>query len=558
MTFAETRANTTAHGPHFFALPVFSFSRQTIVLDCGAGHVAAGVFARGGGRLRLEQFAWETFSVPPGREKEWPNALRRALGAVATRLKYRGPATVVLPGHLVLTKFVKAPRVDAAKREKVVRFEAQQNLPYALPDVAWGHVVAGGSDLDLDVMLCAAKREAIDALCTSCEEAGFQPRALVPGVLALRAAVAARKNDEPTLFADLGARSTTLLLLESRRVHARTLTLGGQHVTQQLVEIQDGEWADAEALKLSARNTDVVAPAVASFATRLGQEITRSAVHFKRSAGAASPVRLVVTGGASRTSGLAERLAARLGVPVETFDPLASVEVAPPAADAGVAAVAAHLADLVGAALAHFARGAATINLLPPRLIARENTRRRQPWFAAAAVLAAAAFLPPLHFYREWEAALRQKSLALDAEIAPLRQRDARNRQNLEKLAALQQQLAALHGLAARRANWQQLFADLQDRFVKVEDVWLERVQLSSGAAEAGAPLRVAVSGRMLDRTNPLARVSEDAKRRVAALLTSVVESPFVSVVDNERFDDRQPGILRFDVVLVAEPSRPL
>ncbi|MBI2514467.1 MAG: pilus assembly protein PilM [Opitutae bacterium] len=537
---------------------MFSFSCQTIVIDCGASHLAAGVFACGGGRLRLEQFAWETFSVPSGREEEWPNALRGALSAVATRLKVRGPATIVLPGHLVLTKFIKTPRVDAAKREKVIRFEAQQNIPYALTDVAWGHAVAGGADLDLDVMLCAAKLEAIDALCASCEAAGFQPRALVPGALALNAAVRACASAEPTLFANLGARSTTLLLLANGRLHARSFTLGGQHVTQQLVEIQDCDWADAEALKLSARNPDAVAPAIESFATRLGQEITRSAVHFKRSAGAASPVRIVLTGGAARASGLGERVAARLNVPVENFDPLASLEVARPAADAGVVEVAPHLADLVGAAQAHFAGDAATINLLPPRLLTRENTRRRQPWLALAAVLVAAAFVPPLQYYREWDAALHRKSVALDAEIALLREREARNRANLEKLAELQHQVAALRDIAARRASWQQLLADLQERFVKVEDVWLERVQLSSDATDASAPLRVAVSGRMLDRTNPLSRASEDAKRRVVALLTSIVDSPLVSAVDNERFDDRQPGLLRFDVVLVAEPSRPL
>lgn len=531
---------------------------RVAVLDCGASHVTAGVFSRGGGRLRLEQFAWKSFSIASGREEEWHETLLGALGAVAIQLRYRGPVTVVLPSHLVLTKFIKTPRVDAAKREKIIRFEAQQNIPYAMSDVAWDHVVTGESDLDLDVMLCAAKLEAVDALCAAVESAGLQPRVLVPGVLALRAALESRGAAEPTLYANLGARSTTLLLVENRRVHARTLAVGGQHVTQQLVEIQDCDWADAEEWKTSGRNAAVVAPAVESFATRLGQEITRSAVHFKRQSAAASPTRIVLTGGAARAANLPDLLGARANVPVEIFDPLAAVEIQRAAADAGVAEAALHLADLVGAAQLQFASDARSVNLLPPRLRTREDTRRRQPWFAAAAVLVAAACVAPLLYYRDWEAALRQKIVAVDAEIAPLRAREARNRANLEQLAALQEQVKALQGIAARRANWQQLFADLQDRFVKVEDVWLERVQLASGAADANAPLRIAVSGRMLDRTNPLANVSPDIYRRVTELLTSVVDSPYVSAVENERFDNRQPGILHFDVVLVAEPARPL
>jgi type IV pilus assembly protein PilM len=76
--------------------------------------------------------------------------------------------------------------------------------------------------------------------------------------------------------------------------------------------------------------------------------------------------------------------------------------------------------------------------------------------------------------------------------------------------------------------------------------------------ADADAPLRLAVSGRLLDRTNPLANVSPDTSRRVAELLARLAESPFVSAVEHERFDPGQPGVLRFDVVLISQPARPL
>jgi type IV pilus assembly protein PilM len=534
-------------------------SSRITVIDCGASHVTAGVFTRAGDRLRLEQFAAEVFTVPSGREEEWPDALQRALATLATRLKIRGAAQVVLPGHLVLTKFIKTPRVEPAKREKVIRFEAQQNIPYALTDVVWGHTIAGESEIDLDVMLCAAKRESIDALCSAVEAAGFSPRTLLPGVLALDGATRSGATETPTLIADIGARSTTLVLLEGGRLHARTLALGGQNVTQQLVESQDCDFSEAETLKISGGNSALLAPAIEAFATRLSQEITRSALHFKRQAAAASPVRILLTGGGARLPDLPALLATRANVPVEIFDPLASVEIQHAAANAGVADAGASLASLVGAARLLTSAARPALNLLPPRLLTQETTRRRQPWLVAAAALAAGALFPWLQQQRAWETALAHKAAAIDAEIAPLRERAARNRANLEKLAALQQQVAALHGVAARRTNWPQLLADLQDRFVKVEDVWLERVQLAAPTGDAaGAPLRLAISGRMLDRTNPLANVSPDIYRRVTELLTSVVDSPFVSAVENERFDNHQPGILRFDVVLVAEPARPL
>ena len=534
---------------------------RVAVLDCGASHAAFGFFARAGrNRWRLEQFAWEKFLLPPGREEGWLTALSAALATLRQRTKYRGPVTLVLPGHLVLTKFIRTPRVDATKREKVVRFEAQQNIPYALSDVVWDHAVTGETDLDLEVMLCAAKIDAVDALCAASEKAGFAPRALVPSVQTL---VTAQRTllagDATTLVLNIGARSTTLLLAHAATCHVRSLALGGNSVSQLIVERQNCDFAEAETIKLAERNAATIAPAVESFATRLAQEITRSALHFKRQSGAASPARVYLTGGAAELPGLTAALSARLNTHVAVFDALGAVEVTRVAADAGAAEHANAMVDLVGAALGQLsASEPATMNLLPPRLRAAHNTRRRHPWLVAAAALVVVAGLVPLHHYRELARELANKTRAVEAEIAPLRARESRNRANLEQLADMQRQMAALRAVAERRDNWRALLADLQERLVKVEDVWLERMQLAPSANDPHAPLRIAVSGRLLDKTNPLANVSPDIFRRVTTLLGSIVESPYVSAVESERFDNRQPGILHFDFVLVAAPERPL
>jgi hypothetical protein len=66
------------------------------------------------------------------------------------------------------------------------------------------------------------------------------------------------------------------------------------------------------------------------------------------------------------------------------------------------------------------------------------------------------------------------------------------------------------------------------------------------------------VSGRMLDKTNPRAIGSAEAARRVTRLFRSLTESPFVAAIESERFDARQPGVLRFDFVLVGRAAQPL
>ena len=92
---------------------------------------------------------------------------------------------------------------------------------------------------------------------------------------------------------------------------------------------------------------------------------------------------------------------------------------------------------------------------------------------------------------------------------------------------------------------------------MKVEDVWLDKLQVMPAAA--GTPVKLVISGRMLDKTNPLSKVSLETTNRVKALLHDIDGSPYVKVTEEgQRFDTNQPGILKFDFVLVADPARPL
>jgi type IV pilus assembly protein PilM len=532
-------------------------ANRTLILDCGASRTALGEFSRQGHRLRLDRYAAVTFPAQAGGEDNWLAHTQAALPALQAKLKLAGPVVLVLPAHLALTKLIKTPRVEPAQREKIIRFEAEQSIPYALDDVVWDSAIAAENPREFEMLLVAAKLEAVEPLCAAVQAAGLEPRLILPSPLATLAAfhLAQLASKEPTLVLNLGSRSTTLLLTEGSRFAARTLALGGQALTQQIAANQDCEPEEAERIKLSAHNRSLTADALAGHATRLAQEITRTVLHFRRQGGLENPVRIILTGGGAGLAGLGEALAEKLKVPVGRLDALGAVEIAAGAARNDAAAAALSLADLVGAAVTQLRPGHPVLNLLPPALCQQEGRRRRQPWLAAAAVLAVAALLPPLVHYRTVAVIAGEKTAAIERELAPWREREARNRAALQQLAALKEQIAELQGIQDRRTGWLSLLADLQDRLVRVEDVWLERLAIASAP---GAPVRLAVSGRMLDKTNPLAKVSPETYRRVQALLASLVDSPFVAGIEAERFDNGQPGILKFDCVLVADPARPL
>jgi hypothetical protein len=72
-------------------------------------------------------------------------------------------------------------------------------------------------------------------------------------------------------------------------------------------------------------------------------------------------------------------------------------------------------------------------------------------------------------------------------------------------------------------------------------------------------PLKIMIEGRLLDQAHPLATVSVGAMDRVQRLLQSIDRSPYVRVaVDGQHFDYRQPGVLKFDCVLILRSTHPL
>jgi len=178
--------------------------------------------------------------------------------------------------------------------------------------------------------------------------------------------------------------------------------------------------------------------------------------------------------------------------------------------------------------------------------------------------------------------AYREKLKSLEAQAAPLTRFQGDLRRTQAEIEEVRQKIAGIEGLVETRANWITLFSDLQARLIRVEDVWLDRLEvlrpqsgqvkqsalsgsLFSGlaarrnsASEPQQTLRLNLSGRLLDRFNPLSRVSQESQNRVKALLASFVESDFILALEDERFDTSQLGVLKFEFILVVNPQHPL
>jgi type IV pilus assembly protein PilM len=546
----------------------------------------------------LQQFGLEPHSSDPSHEGRWSVEIAQSLGAIVARRKLSGTAALAVPGHLALTKFVKTPSVAKEKRGKIVAFEAAENIPYPLEEVVWDHVVVADDGFDLEVMLAAVKFDAMQGLCSAADAVGFPVERAMPASLALLNGFRYNYPDvlDSIIVVNVGARTTNLLFMEGDRFYVRTLALAGNAVTLAIAEELRIDFASAETLKVQvlsgksdlpagSPSRAVVQRAATAFATRLQMEITRSAVNHRRQSGCAAPVALYLTGGGSLIEELPAVLAERLRIPVERYQSLKNVDLSGDARVSGAEDAAAVLADLVGLATRLVSSRSAECSLLPPALTALLAFRKRQPWFIAAAGLFAAALVPPIWYFHQVTSATLERVSQVDGQLMPLRAVEHRNAENLRQIDEAAKQISALRGAYETKANWINFLADLQERLVKVEDVWLDKIQVvrpplpepgaapaepplaADGAANAapaepvapkGPPLRLTLSGRLLDVTNPQSKVSPESLQRVKKLLASFTGSQFIAAVENERFDTNQNGLLRFDFTLVINPKKTL
>ncbi|MEO6993718.1 MAG: pilus assembly protein PilM [Lacunisphaera sp.] len=523
-------------------------SPRTLILGCGPDRVSLGTFSRPAKRLCLHELAVEPLPLPTvighNRDLQWLENTSAALRSLRKRTKTRGPVTLVLPAQLCLTKFIKLPRVEPAQREKILRFEAAQNIPYAIEDVVWDSVAVNETETGSEALLAAVKRESLDALCAAVQAAGFEPRRVLPGTFATLAGfrLLAEHGGGNFLGVNLGTQSTTLVLLEkSGRLALRTFAVGSD------------ENAEPASVKTATQ------PAVEKrepFSVRLLQEVTRSLLHFQWRSGMGKPDTVWLAGIPASLSGLSEVLEGKLKVPVRLVDFRAVVDLQKNSMAGGAEERGAALVDLIGAASTDFDRDQPSVNLLPPQLRERAGSRVRRPWLVAAAMVAAVILIPPLIHFRSLRDEALKKSRAIERELAPVRAWDRRNQATLRQLAEVKQDVALYRETNARRRSWLRLMSGLQEQLSQVEDVWLDRLQVAP--AVPGEPMKLLVSGRMLDRAHPLAKVSAETYSRVKRLLTHLVDLPAVSAVEDERFDNQQAGLLKFDFVLVGEKQAPL
>ena len=562
-------------------------SPHYLVVSCGSSHIAAVHLSMNtSGRCELINYWRKEQDQSLSEPLLWLKAASQSFGDVRSRFKGDMPVGYALPGSLVLTKYLKIPQVPVKKREKVVAFEAKQNIPYPIADVAWDDNLIDEDDLDFETVIAASKSELVESLSLYGKQSKMDPDVIEPTFVGL---INAFKFNEPetsgcSLLLSIGAKSTDIVFLDGSKFYSRNVSLGGNTVTQEIRGALDLPFDDAENIKRAVVAGDPLPTgehiafkeAQDSFLNKLNVEISRTLAIYKNHGYDDDPVRCYITGGGTLLPNLLGGLEDRLGISVGHFDPLKEVRVSTSCSHEKLEMDKAFLAEAIGIAIGRFLPDSTQINLLPRSILWQRKFKRQQPYYLFAGLVACAAIALPLVNTKIAAQRYEEEIRNLDSKVIPLRELNTRINNRIADIEKLRSVIGEASMIAESRSNWIQFLNDIQSRLDDVEDVWIDRIEVArpvtlasntsnrfnsernrANAAES-SKVRLHLEGRLLDVSNPLSTVSQESNRRVSALLDSFAASEFVEGLENESFDNNVPGILKFNFTLVVDSARPL
>ncbi len=353
-----------------------------------------------------------------------------ALKQFLSRNSVRGDRIAIsVSGQSGLSRFIKLPPVESKKIPDIVKYEARQQIPFALEDVVWDYQrMAGGSEeegfaLETEVGLFAMKRDQVYRALRPFTEANIEVDIVQLTPVALYNFVAFDQLDDslaPDLYdpenppeslivMSLGTDMSDLVVTNGFRVWQRTINIGGSHFTKALTKQMKLTFAKAEHLKrnaMKAEDPKAVFQAMRPVFGDLLGEVQRSLSFFQNLDRSAKLGRVVALGNAMKLRGLHKYLEQNLSLKVAEFSEYRQLSGPAVTAQPAFKENLLSFAVCYGLAVQALGKGKLSTNLLPREIMKDRMIRAKKPWaVAAVATLLLGCTLGFAGTWREWDSA---------------------------------------------------------------------------------------------------------------------------------------------------------
>lgn len=319
---------------------LFSRSKVSAGLDIGSGFIKLVVVDHSAAEPELVRVATSPLmpdAIVEGEVMD-PVLVTETIRSVATEagLK-RNDVVAAVGGHDVIIKKIRTDRMTEAKARELIRWEAQQHVPFDMESVQLDFQILDpdGDDPEMEVILVAAKRELIDNRLTLLADAGLSAAVIDVDAFALHNAFRHNHPEAQSGYVALlnvGHEVTNVNLLDDGvPVLVREIPFGSRRLKEALQRERGNTAEDADLIiqgKADAEDMELRA-FVTERVDELAVGIERAAALIAAQSGGQSIARVFLSGGGAKVPGLSEAVGERLGVRTEMANPLERMQVSP-------------------------------------------------------------------------------------------------------------------------------------------------------------------------------------------------------------------------------------
>ncbi|MCW2671715.1 MAG: type pilus assembly protein PilM [Frankiales bacterium] len=321
---------------------------RVVGLDIGTSGVRAAELTLGKGGATLERFGQVALPVGAVRDGEVADsdAVAAAIRQLWTQAKFSTKKVVVgVANQKVVVRQVDLPWMADGELRKALAFQVQDYVPMPVEQAILDFhrleefTNESGARM-LRVLLVAAARDMVGSAIDAVQKAGLQPQMVdLTSFAVLRSLVGLEQGGlEPTgaeALVDVGAQVTNIVIHQGGVPRfVRILLMGGGDITDALAERLGVPAEQAEAIKQESGMAGVPGAAESSPAGRaiegtansFVEEVRGSLDYYMAQPGATRIDRVVLSGGGSRLTGLADRLATATRLPVQAARPLSTLK----------------------------------------------------------------------------------------------------------------------------------------------------------------------------------------------------------------------------------------
>lgn len=242
-------------------------------------------------------------------------------------------------GHSVIIKNIVLPPMSKEELEESIDWHAEEHIPFDLSEVSLDYQITAETPDAMHVLIAACKRERIDNIRQAIQLSGRQPVIIDVDTFALQNCY--ELNYQPSesqvvALLNIGASTMNVNIVKgARSLFTRDITVGGSQFTDVLQRNLGLSYQQAEAVKRGVTNAaegveeKSIEPLMHNVTELVANEIQKTFDFYKATTDDSQTVvqKILISGGGSKLSGLAEDLSRRLELPVEVLNPFRRINV---------------------------------------------------------------------------------------------------------------------------------------------------------------------------------------------------------------------------------------